>query len=75
MPLCGPPPGIRSTNLNAAARSSSPRYPQALRYDISNAVAARRNELIDSGCGSVENVRRIVAEAEREGKLDDDSEE
>lgn len=35
--------------------------------------AARRNELIDSGCGSVENVRRIVAEAEREGKLDDES--
>ena len=28
--------------------------------------------LIDEGCGAVENVRRIVAEAEREGKLDDE---
>lgn len=34
--------------------------------------AARRNELIDSGCGDVENVRRIVEAAAREGKLDDE---
>jgi len=46
-----------------------------IRRELGEQWAARRNELIDSGCGSVENVRRIVAEAEREGKLDDDSEE
>lgn len=33
--------------------------------------AARRNELIDAGCGDIDYVRRIVAEAAREGKLDD----
>lgn len=45
---------------------------ERIRLELGERWAARRNELIDSGCGSVESVRRIVAEAEREGKLDDD---
>lgn len=45
---------------------------ERVRADLGAKWAARRNELIDQGCGSVENVRRIVAEAEREGLLDDD---
>lgn len=46
-----------------------------IRTDLGATWAARRNELIDRNCGSVENVRRIVAEAEREGLLDDDDDE
>ena len=42
------------------------------RRDLGEKWAARRNALIDQGCGAIENVRRIVAEAEREGKLDDE---
>jgi hemerythrin-like domain-containing protein len=45
-----------------------------VRRDLGEKWAARRNQLIDENCGSVENVRRIVAEAEREGLLDDDDE-
>ncbi|HWJ82948.1 MAG TPA: hemerythrin domain-containing protein [Nocardioides sp.] len=45
------------------------------RAELGEKWAARRNELIDQGCGSVENVRRIVAEAEREGLLDEDEDE
>lgn len=43
-----------------------------VRLELGEKWAARRNELIDQGCGSAENVRRIVAQAEREGLLDDD---
>jgi hemerythrin superfamily protein len=45
-----------------------------VRADLGEKWAARRNQLIDDGCGSVENVRRIVAEAAAEGKLDDEEE-
>src|SRR5690242_14200577 len=48
---------------------------ESVRTDLGAKWAARRNELIDSGCGDVENVRRIVAKAEREGKLDDSDED
>jgi hemerythrin-like domain-containing protein len=48
---------------------------ESVRADLGAKWAARRNELIDSGCGDVENVRRIVAKAEREGKLDDSDED
>jgi hemerythrin superfamily protein len=41
------------------------------RYALGEKWATRRNQLIDDHCGDVENVRRIVAEAAREGKLDD----
>ncbi|MDH2415308.1 hemerythrin domain-containing protein [Nocardioides sp. CER19] len=44
-----------------------------VRAELGEKWAARRNQLIDEGCGSVENVRRIVEEAAREGKLDDES--
>jgi hemerythrin-like domain-containing protein len=43
-----------------------------VRRDLGAKWAARRNELIDQGCGAVDNVRRIVAEAAREGLLDDE---
>lgn len=43
-----------------------------VRRDLGEAWAKRRNELVDQRCGAVENVRRIVAEAEAEGKLDDE---
>jgi hypothetical protein len=42
------------------------------RADLGEQWAARRNELIDADCGRLANVRRIVARAEREGKLDDE---
>jgi hemerythrin-like domain-containing protein len=44
-----------------------------VRRELGEKWAARRNQLIDEGCGDVENVRRIVEEAAREGKLDDES--
>lgn len=40
------------------------------RADLGERWAARRNELIDEDCGSVENVRRIVKRAEEEGYLE-----
>ena len=43
-----------------------------VRFDLGAKWAARRNELIDQGCGSIENVRRVVAEAEAEGLLDEE---
>ncbi|GAB7004105.1 hypothetical protein JCM18899A_15770 [Nocardioides sp. AN3] len=45
---------------------------ERVRRELGEKWAARRNELLDSGCGDVENVRRIVEEAEREGKLDEE---
>jgi hemerythrin superfamily protein len=38
------------------------------------AFATERNAQIDADCGRIENVRRIVAQAEREGLLDDEEE-
>lgn len=43
-----------------------------VRRDLGEQWAARRNQLIDEGCGSVDNVRRIVASAAAEGLLDDE---
>ena len=45
-----------------------------VRRDLGEKFAARRNQLIDEGCGSVENVRRIVEEAEKEGLLEEAAE-
>ncbi|GAB3863731.1 hypothetical protein GCM10028801_31850 [Nocardioides maradonensis] len=42
-----------------------------VRRDLGEKWSARRNELIDAGCGSVENVRRIVEEAKGAGVLED----
>jgi len=41
------------------------------RRDLGQRWAARRNELIDQHCGSLESVRRVVASAEQEGLLDE----
>ena len=48
---------------------------ERVRADLGEAFATERNEQIDAGCGSLENVRRIVAEARREGLLDDEEDE
>jgi hemerythrin-like domain-containing protein len=58
------------TILSPARTEVGPR----IRAELGATWAARRNELVDGGCGAVENVRRIVAEAAREGKLDDEEE-
>lgn len=42
-----------------------------VRRELGEKWAARRNQLIDEGCGAIDNVRRIVEEAEREGVLQD----
>src|SRR6478672_3892631 len=46
-----------------------------VRVELGEAFAAERNAQIDAGCGSLDNVRRIVAEAGREGLLDDDEDD
>ena len=43
-----------------------------VRAELGEKWAARRNALIDGNCGAVENVRKVVAEAQREGLLDED---
>jgi hemerythrin-like domain-containing protein len=48
---------------------------QQVRTDLGEKWAARRNALIDAHCGAADNVRRIVAEARREGVLDDEEED
>lgn len=42
-----------------------------VRWDLGGKWARRRNALIDERCGSVENVRRMVAAAQEEGLLQD----
>ncbi|MDP3889752.1 hemerythrin domain-containing protein [Nocardioides sp.] len=42
-----------------------------VRADLGEAFARERNRQIDADCGSVDNVRRIVRRADREGLLDD----
>lgn len=42
-----------------------------VRWDLGEKWSRRRNELIDEGCGAVENVRRIVEAAKKEGVLED----
>jgi hemerythrin-like domain-containing protein len=46
-----------------------------VREELGEQWSARRNQLIDEGCGAVENVRRIVEQAEAAGLLEDDDEE
>jgi hemerythrin superfamily protein len=58
------------TILNPARTDVS----DAVRADLGKAWAARRNELLDEDCGSVENVRRIVERDHREGLLPADEE-
>jgi hemerythrin superfamily protein len=42
------------------------------RTELGEQFAAERNRQLDNDCGSIDNVRRLVAEARREGLLDDD---
>jgi hemerythrin superfamily protein len=43
-----------------------------VRGELGEAFAQRRNAHLDEGCGSVEQVRRLVDEARSEGLLDED---
>ena len=45
---------------------------ERVRAELGEAFARRRNELLDEGCGGVEQVRELVARAEREGVLDEE---
>ena len=56
------------TILNPARDDVSDR----VRAELGEAFATERNARIDDGCGTLTNVRRIVAEARREGLLDDE---
>jgi hypothetical protein len=59
------------TILNPARTEVS----EQVRQELGGTWAALRNRLLDEGCGSVENVRRIVEEAHREGLLPADDED
>ena len=45
---------------------------EQVRADLGASFAERRNQLLDQDCGSVEQVRELVANARAEGKLDDE---
>lgn len=45
---------------------------ERVRRDLGEKWATRRNQLIDEGCGAIENVRRIVEQAKQEGVLKED---
>ncbi|MDI6908524.1 hemerythrin domain-containing protein [Nocardioides sp.] len=59
------------TILNPAREEVGPQ----VRADLGARFAEERNAQIDADCGSLENVRRIVAEAHRSGLLDDDDDQ
>jgi hypothetical protein len=46
--------------------------PERVRGDLGERFATERNRQIDADCGSVDNVRRLVLAARREGLLGDD---
>jgi hypothetical protein len=56
------------TILNPARDGVSDRE----RAELGKTFADARNALVDDGCGSLEHVRKIVAEAREEGLLDED---
>jgi hemerythrin-like domain-containing protein len=49
--------------------------PERVRAELGEAFATVRNEQIDADCGSLENVRRVVARARAAGLLDEGSDE
>jgi hypothetical protein len=53
------------TILNPARKDVSPK----IRVELGAAFAAERSRQIDSDCGSLENLRRLVAEAKKSGDL------
>ena len=56
--------------LNPAREEVSER----VRGELGEKFATERHRQIDADCGDVENLRRLVREAEKEGLLDDDVE-
>jgi hemerythrin superfamily protein len=56
------------TILNPAREAVGER----VRADLGAAFVEERNRQLDQDCGRIDNVRRLVAEARREGLLDDD---
>ena len=56
------------TILNPAREEVS----EKVRAELGEAFATERNAQLDADCGSIDNVRRIVREAEKEGLLDDE---
>jgi hemerythrin superfamily protein len=46
-----------------------------LRAELGDRFATERNHQIDEGCGSVDQIRGLVAAARREGLLDDDDDD
>lgn len=46
-----------------------------LRNELGQAFATERNQQIDDGCGSLAHIRELVADARREGLLDDEDDE
>lgn len=59
------------TILNPAREEVS----EKIRAELGEAFATERNKQLDADCGSIDNVRRIVREAEKEGLLDEDDDE
>src|SRR6478736_5965131 len=59
------------TILNPAREEVS----EKVRVELGEAFATERNAQLDADCGRIDNVRRIVEEAEKEGLLDDDEDE
>ena len=59
------------TILNPAREEVS----EKVRAELGEAFATERNKQLDDDCGSIDNVRRIVQEAEKEGLLDDEEDE
>lgn len=57
--------------LNPAREGVGPK----VRAELGALFVEERNAQIDAGCGSLENVRRLVAEAHRKGLLDDDDDD
>jgi hemerythrin superfamily protein len=56
------------TILNPARDEVGPQ----VRAELGREFLEERQRQIDAGCGSVENVRRLVAQARKQGQLDDD---
>lgn len=59
------------TILNPARTDVS----EQVRAELGATFAQARNAHLDSGVGSIDNVRRLVEEAAREGRLEDDEDE
>jgi hemerythrin superfamily protein len=59
------------TILNPAREEVS----EKVRAELGEVFAAERNKQLDADCGRIDNVRRIVREAEKDGLLDDEDDD